>query len=153
MNVSEHFTLKEMTHSHIATRQGIRNEPHDGDVIINLRALAEHILEPVRFYTSTAFSPNSAYRCPILNNFVGSKPSSQHLKGQAVDFEVPGFSNKELAEWIRDNLDFDQLILEFFKEGDPTSGWIHCSYIDDPDKLGLNRQMSLIYDGKNYTKF
>ncbi len=153
MDLSDHFTLEECIKSNIALRHNIDNTPHDGEVIVNLRALCRNIAEPVRKHVGKGFVPSSAYRSPALNLFIGSKPSSQHLKGQAMDFEVPGFDNYKLGCWIRDNMVYDQLILEFYKDGEPTSGWIHCSYVDDPDKEGLNRQMSLIFDGRNFRKF
>jgi hypothetical protein len=68
---------------------------------------------------------------------------SQHTLGQAADFEVPGISNMELAQWIIDNLDYDQLILEFYDDVDPRSGWVHCSYVENP-----NRKKALRFDGK-----
>jgi hypothetical protein len=76
---------------------------------------------------------------------IGSRSTSQHAKGEAADFEVPGVANIELARWIRDTLDFDQLILEFHDPDDPTAGWVHCSY-----RAGGNRKQSLIYDGNTY---
>jgi zinc D-Ala-D-Ala carboxypeptidase len=63
-----------------------------------------------------------------LNKAVGGSATSQHCKGEAVDMEVPGVPNYELAKWIQDNLEFDQLILEFYTSGIPDSGWVHCSY-------------------------
>ncbi len=75
---------------------------------------------------------SSWYRCPALNKAIGGvdKPGkiSQHVLGEAVDFEIPGVPNAEVAAWIRDNLEFDQCILEFYKPGIPDSGWIHVSY-------------------------
>ena len=74
---------------------------------------------------------NSGYRSPELNEAIGGSEESQHCKGEAADIEIPGVSNKELAEWIRDNLSYDQLILEFYNGVDPRSGWVHVSYVDD----------------------
>ena len=93
------------------------------------------------------FTPSSWFRCLELNTTIGSKPTSQHIKGQAVDIEVPSVSNIKLAQWINHNLDIDQLILEFWKEedNDPNSGWVHCSYVD-----GSNRKQVLTYTGKEY---
>ena len=71
---------------------------------------------------------NSGYRGPDLNKAVGGSATSQHCKGQAVDIEVPGVANYDVAEWIKDNLDFDQVILEFYTPGIPDSGWVHVSY-------------------------
>jgi zinc D-Ala-D-Ala carboxypeptidase len=89
------------------------------------------------------------FRCAELNIEIGSSINSQHCadnNSAAADFEIPGVDNKVLAQWIRDNLIWDQIILEFYKEGEPSSGWVHCSYSSD-----LNRKQSLIAyreDGK-----
>lgn len=134
MQLSAHFTLAELTRSQTAARNGIDNTPDDR-AIAALKALAQNILEPVRNHFGKPFSPSSGFRCPQLNFKVGSSPSSQHITGQAADFEVPDVSNLELAEWIRDNLAFDQLILEFYEPGKPNAGWVHCSYT----AIGENR--------------
>jgi len=81
---------------------------------------------------------NSGYRCPLLNEAVGSKSTSQHLKGEAADIEIGGVPNTLLAQWIDENLTFDQLILEFVEPDDPYSGWVHVSTTED-----INRQMTL----------
>ena len=82
------------------------------------------------------FAPSSWYRGPELNEAIGGSARSQHVKGEAVDFELPHVDNWELAEWCYRNLDFDQLIVEFMVEGDPTAGWVHCSYRDDGGNRG-----------------
>jgi zinc D-Ala-D-Ala carboxypeptidase len=82
---------------------------------------------------------NSGFRSPDLNKAVGGSKSSQHCLGQAVDFEIPGVSNWDLAGYIETSLDFDQLIREFMKAGDPTAGWVHCSY-----RAGDNRKQALV---------
>lgn len=129
MKLSKHFTLQEFTKSQTATRLGLKNQPSP-EHIVRLEALCENVLEPVRVFFNIPFSPSSGYRSPELCKAIGSKPTSQHARGEAVDFEVPGLSNRDVAQWIVDNLDFDQLILEFYEEGDPNSGWIHVSYVD-----------------------
>ena len=126
MNLSEHFTLKEACYSSTALRLGIDNKAPEF-VIPSLQAVALHILEPVRAHYGS-FTPSSWYRCHALNKAIGSKDSSQHIQGEAVDFEIPGTDNLELAYWCIDNLQFDQLILEYYEENDPSSGWVHCSY-------------------------
>jgi zinc D-Ala-D-Ala carboxypeptidase len=143
MKLSEHFSLSELTKSSTAERLGIDNEPDD-EAKENLIALCNMVLENVRNHYGIPFVPNSGYRCPELNRAIGSSDRSQHVSGQAVDFEVPGISNKDVALWVKDNCDFDQLILEFYKEGDPSSGWVHCSYTLD----GSNRKSARIFDGK-----
>ena len=128
MNLSKNFTLIEFTKSQTALRMGIDNTPND-EHLANAKKLFENVVQAVR----ENFGPtiiNSGYRGPELNKAIGGSERSQHCKGEAVDIEVPGVSNFEVAEYIRDNLDFDQLILEFYTPGEPNSGWIHCSYIE-----------------------
>lgn len=146
--LTDHFTLEEMCRSDTATRLGINNIPTDEDIIANLRAVCVHILEPVRAHFDTPFTPNSGYRCSALNKSIGSSSKSQHVKGQAADIEVPGVDNFALAEWIQANCTHDQLILEFYKSGQPTSGWVHASFIL-PD-YGENRAQSITFDGHAY---
>lgn len=133
MNLSPHFTLREATKSQTATRKGIDNSPPP-EFAKRLVRVAESILEPVRAHYGKPFSPSSWYRCPELNRAIGSGDNSQHVQGYAVDFEVPGVSNHDLAVWCQDNLDFDQLILEFHDPADPHSGWVHCSYIEGDNR-------------------
>ena len=101
----------------------------------------------MREHYGIPFAPNSGFRCLDLNRAIGSSDKSQHVTGQAVDFEIPGVDNKDVALWVMDNCDFDQLILEFYKEGEPTSGWVHCSYVIERD----NRKSARVFDGKNWT--
>ena len=146
MQLSEHFSLAELTKSDTAARMGINNEPR-AKVIEKLVLVCENILEPVRNHYGVPFSPNSGFRCLALNREIGSSDKSQHVSGEAVDFEVPGISNKETALWVRDNCDFDQIILEFHKEEDPHSGWVHGSYRGD----GKNRKSAVVFDGKTWS--
>ena len=145
MKLSDHFSLSELTKSDTAVRKGIPNVPKDEEVE-NLIMVCSEILEPVREQYGIPFIPNSGYRCLELNRAIGSSDRSQHVQGKAVDFEIPGVDNKEVALWVKENCDFDQLILEFYKEGEPTSGWVHCSY--DVDKE--HRKSSRIFDGKTW---
>ena len=92
MNISRHFTLREACRSMTADRCGIDNTAPP-EVAKNLILVAENILEPIRHYFDIPFSPSSWYRCLELNKAIGSKPTSQHVKGQAVDIEVPSLSN------------------------------------------------------------
>ena len=108
---------------------GIDNTP-DSFALAYLDRLCRDILEPVREHYGVAFSPSSGYRSPELCEAIGSSRKSQHAKGQAADFEVPGIDNLALAEWIKENLKFDQLILECYMPGNPNSGWVHCSIAD-----------------------
>ena len=127
MKLSKNFSLAEMIKSQTAERKGINNNPNE-DNIENLQRLCEHILQPVRDHYGKVVSVSSGFRSPELCVAIGSSINSQHASGQAADFEIYGVSNKELADYIADNLDFDQLILEFWKPEEPNSGWVHCSY-------------------------
>ena len=145
MQLSKNFTMTEFTKSQTAERKGIDNTPQ-GEHLDAARALFENVVQPVRdFFGPTLI--NSGYRSPELNEAVGGSSRSQHCKGEAVDIEVPRVPNAELAEWTRDNLEFDQLILEFYTPGIPDSGWVHVSYKAD----GSNRRSILTasrVDGK-----
>ena len=136
--LTEHFALEEMTVSPTAKRLGIPNTP-TAEHIENMRYCCEKILEPVR----AKFGPvtiNSSYRAPLVNKAVGGSKTSQHVNGQAIDFEVKGVDNKKVADWVADNLEFDQVILEFYSSGDKNSGWVHASI----KKEGGNRKQRLI---------
>ena len=137
MKLSKNFSLKELTTSQTAERKGINNNPNE-DQITGLQNLCENILQPIRDHYARPVSVSSGFRSPNLCVAIGSSVNSQHAKGQAADFEITGIDNKELAKWIRDNVEFDQLILEFYTEGDPNSGWVHCSYSDDNRKQVLS---------------
>lgn len=126
MKLSDHFTLAEAQKSQVALRRGLDNAA-PAAAVPRLVRVATQILEPVRRHFRKPFSPSSWYRSPRLNAAIGSKPTSQHLTGRAVDFEVPGVANDVLARWCAANLTFDQLILEFYRDGEPASGWVHCS--------------------------
>jgi hypothetical protein len=127
MKLSENFTLDELTKSQEAIRLGIANEPND-EHITNLILLCKNILQPIRNHFNIPVSISSGYRSAALCEAIGSSSKSQHTKGQAADFEIFGMANKDLADWIVQNLDYDQCILEFWNENDPNSGWVHCSY-------------------------
>ena len=127
MRLTQNFSLKELTSSQTAERKGIDNTPST-EHQDNLKSLCTSILQPVRDHFGRVVSVSSGYRSEELCFAIGSKVTSQHAKGQAADFEIYGLTNKELADWINENLDYDQLILEYWKEEDPNSGWVHCSY-------------------------
>ena len=131
MKLSNNFSLKELTASQTAERKGIDNTPSPTHQE-NLKSLCTHVLQPVRDHFGHVVSVSSGYRSPELCTAIGSKITSQHAKGEAADFEIFGVSNKELADWIHYNLNYDQLILEYWKgEDDPNSGWVHCSYSEN----------------------
>ena len=147
MKLSGHFSLAELTKSQTAVRKGIDNKP-TLDHIENLTELCTHVLEPTRRSFGKPMVISSGYRSEELCEAIGSSKNSQHAKGQAADFEMFGVDNKELAKYIKNNLVFDQLILEFYNPDDPSSGWVHCSYSKEE-----NRKQSLLYNGKDYTEW
>jgi hypothetical protein len=129
MNLTTNFTLAEMTASQVASRNGINNNPTAGQ-IENLKKLCESILQPIRNHYDAPVIISSGFRSPELCIRIGSSIDSQHAKGQAADIQVVGIDNKSLAKYIKENLDYDQLILEFYKEEEgPHSGWVHVSYV------------------------
>ena len=148
MNLTKNFSLLELTKSQTAERTGIDNTPSP-EHQENLRMLCEAVLQPVRDHFSRVVSVSSGYRSPELCTAIGSKITSQHAKGQAADFEIFGVSNKALADYIDSELHYDQLILEYWKESDPNSGWVHCSFSE-----GNNRKQYLrAYKEDDKTKY
>lgn len=127
MKLSQHFSLWEAERSYFANKFNIDNTCPD-HYYANLKAVAENILEPIRSKFKVPFTPNSWYRSEALNKRIGGSKYSQHLKGQAVDIEVPGVNNYDLFQWIGNELEFDQLILEFYNPEVKGSGWVHVSY-------------------------
>ena len=126
IRLSKNFALSEMVKSATAERLNVDNSPSDIH-LVNLTHLAIHILQPVRDEFGV-ITINSGYRSPALNAKVGGSKTSQHCNGQAADFESFSTPNPDLAKWIANNLEFDQLILEFYDGVNPNSGWVHCSY-------------------------
>lgn len=129
-------SLKELLFSETATRLGIDNTPTD-QVLINLQTLIYEVITPI-INQFGDIKITSGYRSPELCKAIGSSVTSQHCLGQAVDCEVIGVPNKELADWIVNHLSYDQCILEFWKPEEANSGWVHVSY----NKAG-NRKMYL----------
>ena len=149
MKLTQNFSLNELTKSQTAERKGIDNTPST-EHQENLKSLCEMILQPIRDHFGQVVSVSSGYRSPELCTAIGSSIQSQHAKGEACDFEIFGVSNKELADYIDQNLDYDQLILEYWKgEDEPNSGWVHCSYTN-----GSNRKQYLrAYKENGSTKY
>jgi phage tail protein X len=129
MQLSEHFTLADLCYSDTAYRRKINNVPQDSE-IAKLRILCEQVLEPIWSHFNKRVIVNSGYRGRALNAAVGGATTSQHCYGEAADIEIAGVSNYDLAVWVRDNIQFDQLILEYANNlsVDPNSGWVHVSY-------------------------
>ena len=148
MKLSNNFSLNELTRSQTAERKGIDNTP-SAEHQENLKSLCTNVLQRVRDHFGQVVTISSGYRSPELCVAIGSKTTSQHAKGEAADFEIFGVSNKELADWIHYNTQYDQLILEYWKESDPNSGWVHCSFSE-----GQNRNQYLrAYKEDGKTKY
>lgn len=130
--LTANFSLHELSKSETALRMGFDNTPTP-EAEANLKALCEHVLQPIRDHYGKGVKVNSAYRSPESNAAVGGSKTSDHCKGMAADIEIPGVPNAELAEHIKANYKFTQLILEFYTSGIPDSGWVHVSY--DPSNL------------------
>lgn len=145
MQLSKNFSLHEMIKSETALRKGLDNTPTD-DVVENLKTLVENVLQPIRESYGKGIKVNSGYRSPDVNASVGGSTTSDHTRGMAADIEIPGVPNAELAEWIAENLEFTQLILEFYTPGVPDSGWVHVSY--DPENLKCQKMTAMKVDGK-----
>lgn len=127
MKLTANFSLEELTKSETALRLGLDNEPND-EQLANLVALCECVLQPVRDHFGKGVKVNSGLRTLAVNRAIGSADHSDHVKGMAADIEIPGVANSDLAQWIVDNLEFRQVILEFYTPGIPDSGWVHVSY-------------------------
>ena len=133
MKLTANFSLEELTKSETALRFDLDNEPND-EQLANLVALCECVLQPVRDHFGKGVKVNSGLRTPEVNAKVGGSKTSDHCKGMAADIEIPGIANADLAKWITDNLEFRQVILEFYKPGIPDSGWVHVSYNPSDNK-------------------
>lgn len=125
MQLSKNFYLSEFVSSQTASRFRLDNTPTE-KVISNLRLLTEKVLQPIRDHFEKPVIISSGYRSLAVNRAIGSTDKSQHIKGEAADFEIPNVDNYTLAKWIEKNLNYDQLILEFYTGGN--SGWIHVGY-------------------------
>ncbi len=130
MNLSKNLTLFEMTRSETAKRKGVSNEPTPQH-IENMKVLAEKIFEPIRRHFNSPIYISSGYRSAALNKVVpGASKTSQHSKGEAMDIDMDNsgskVTNAQIFNWIKDNLDFDQLIWEFGNNTNPD--WVHVSY-------------------------
>lgn len=147
MKLSKNFSLAELIKSSTANRGGIDNSPEENHVSA-LKSLCVNVLQPIRDHFGRPVVISSGYRCHDLEKALyrkkvarikrdgGDRAVSEwlekksHPKGEAADIEIPGIDNKYLFEWVRDNLAYDQLFLEFYKDGDPNSGWVHVSWSD-----------------------
>ena len=126
--ISKHISDREGVYSTTATRKGLANKP-DQFQLANMKLLAEKVFEPLREWVGGPIRINSFFRCKALNKAIGGSTTSQHCKGQAMDIDDGGCkkTNAEMYEWIKKNLDFDQMIWEFGDEKNPN--WVHVSYV------------------------
>lgn len=143
--LTKNFSLAEMVKSETALRHGIDNHPGP-DELNNLLQLCANVLQPIRDHFQKGVKVNSGYRSPDVNAKVGGSRTSDHCRGMAADIEIPGLANADLARWIKDNLSYTQLILEFYTPGVPDSGWVHVSY--DPSNLKKQDLTATRRDGK-----
>lgn len=131
MNLSQNFNLDELCRSQIAIDCGIDNTPDSDAVVENLKLLCEKVLQPIRDHYGRPVKVSSGYRSEEINTLARGSRVSDHILGFAADIEIPGVPNAELAQWVLDNLDYTQVILEFYTPGIPDSGWVHVSYKSD----------------------
>ena len=149
MKISNHISYKEAVHSNTAIRRGIDNIPNE-EQLANMKLLAEKVFEPVREWVGKPIKVNSFFRSPKLNTAIGGSSKSQHCLGQAIDIDDTfGYkTNAEMYHWIKDNLEFDQMIWEFGDEDNPN--WVHISYVS----LKENRNRCLkAYKKNGKTKY
>ena len=143
--LTANFSLHELTKSETALRLDMLNEPGPAE-IASLTTLAGEILQPVRNHYGKGVKVNSGFRHPDVNAAVKGSRTSDHCLGMAADIEIPGVPNHELAEYIAKNYKFTQVILEFYTQGIPDSGWVHVSY--NPADLKCQTLTAVKQDGK-----
>ena len=130
--ISEHVSYKEGVYSITATRKGIDNTPND-EQLKNMELIADEVFEPLRVYVGGPIKINSFFRSPDLNTAIGGSSKSQHCKGQAIDIDdtYGRMTNAEMYHWIKEHLEFDQMIWEFGDDDNPD--WVHVSYVSPED--------------------
>lgn len=130
--ISKHISYKEGVYSTTATRRGIDNDPND-EQLVNMELIAEKVFEPLRKYVGGPIKINSFFRCSKLNTAIGGSRKSQHMKGQAIDIDdtFGVVANSDMYSYIKNNLDFDQMIWEFGDDENPN--WVHVSYVSKED--------------------
>jgi len=130
--ISKHISYKEGVYSRTAERLGLDNDPNSYH-LNNMKIIAENVFEPLRIHVGGPIKINSFYRGPELNKAIGGSSKSQHCKGQAIDIDdtFGNASNAEMYDWIKANLDYDQMIWEFGTDENPN--WVHISYVNKDD--------------------
>ena len=147
--ISKHISYKEGVYSNTATRRGIDNTPND-EQLNNMELIADNVFEPLRAYVGGPIKINSFFRSPDLNTAIGGSKTSQHCKGMAMDIDdtFGRMTNAEMYHWVKEHLDFDQMIWEFGDDDNPN--WVHISYVSPED----NRNRCLkAYKDKGKTKY
>ena len=149
-NISKHITYAEATHSNTAKRKGIDNTPNIKQVE-TMKLTAEKIFEPLREFVGGPIKVNSFFRSPELNEKIGGSKTSQHCKGQAIDIDdvYKYKTNAEMYHWVKENLNFDQMIWEFGTDMNPN--WVHISYVSEEDNR--NRCLKAYKDDMGRTKY
>tara|TARA_R110002167_G_scaffold277831_1_gene483715 strand:+ start:1748 stop:2203 length:456 start_codon:yes stop_codon:yes gene_type:complete len=151
MKISEHLSLKEVIKSNTATRHGIDNSPTD-EHLANLKEVAENVFEPLRNWHGKAIGISSGYRSEALNTAIKGSTTSQHCKGEALDIDADmfnnGLTNAQIFNWIKDNLDFDQMIWEFGTDEEPN--WVHVSYVTHRTN---RKKLTRAWKGGKYTNY
>ena len=147
--ISKHISYKEGVYSNTAIRRGINNDPND-EQLENMELIAEEVFEPLRVWVGGPIKINSFFRSPELNTAIGGSGKSQHCKGQAIDIDdtFGKATNAEMYHWIKENLNFDQMIWEFGDDDNPA--WVHISYVSP--KENRNRCL-LAYKENKKTKY
>ena len=147
--ISKHISNKEGVYSNTAIRRGIENTPNQ-EQLSNMKLLAEKEFEPLSNYVNGPIKINSFFRSPELNKAIGGSSKSQHCKGQAIDIDDPfgRMTNAEMYNFIKEHLDFDQLIWEFGDEDNPA--WVHISYVS---KEANRNRCLLAYKENKRTKY
>ena len=147
--ISEHISYKEATHSATALRRDLNNTPND-EQLKCMEEVAENLFEPLRKWVGGPIKINSFFRGEPVNTAIGGSRTSQHMKGQAIDIDdtFGHKTNAEMYHYIKDNLEFDQMIWEFGDDDNPN--WVHISYVSPED----NRNRCLkAYKDKGKTKY
>jgi len=150
MKISDHITYAEAIHSQTAKRKGIDNTPNPNQIEA-MKVLAEKVFEPLREWVGGPIKVNSFFRSPELNTAIGGSKTSQHCKGQAIDIDdVYGYkTNSDMYHWVKENLNFDQMIWEFGTDTQPN--WIHISYVSEDNNR--NRCLKAYKDDMGRTKY
>ena len=149
-NISKHISYREGIRSTTADRLGIDNKPGQVE-LVNMEVIAERIFEPLREWVGGPIRINSFYRSPKLNKAIGGSKRSQHIEGRAMDIDdtYGHKTNAEMFIFIKQNLDFDQMIWEFGTDDNPN--WVHVSYVSEDSNR--NRCLKAYKDANNKTKY